>query len=189
MFYYITSILPSERIVSQIIPTPYTRYFVSSANVESCSWYTCFLTQMIPLLVIDSLGHLPGLPGLYLAMIYSASLRYYISVVIAHSCSNLNVGLHRLLIVCQWIRTPFNTDGNHFSVAMIRIIPMTWHELHGVSNHQKLKTFFPAGPWHHKRTTSSLSILALSPPVWAHSRPLVWLMSLSLYIGLCGGAV
>ena len=188
MFYYITSILPSERIVSQIIPTPYTRYFVSSANVESCSWYTCFLTQMIPLLVIDSLGHLPGLPGLYLAMIYSASLRYYISVVIAHSCSNLNVGLHRLLIVCQWIRTPFILMAITFLWRWSG--SSQWRDMNFMASQiTKSSKLFSAGPWHHNITTSSPSILALSPPVWAHSRPLVWPMSLSLYIGLCGGAV
>ena len=38
-----------------------------------------FLFQMVPLMVMDVLGFLPGIPGLFVSALFSASLRYIIS--------------------------------------------------------------------------------------------------------------
>ena len=37
-------------------------------------------TQMVPIFVLDVLGVLPGLPGLFMACVFSASLRYSTAV-------------------------------------------------------------------------------------------------------------
>ena len=43
---------------------------------DSLEFFSVFSQQLIPQMVMDVMGHLHGLPGLFVATTFSASLRY-----------------------------------------------------------------------------------------------------------------
>ena len=44
--------------------------------MSSESHFLVSFFKMVPLMIMDVLGHIPGIPGLFLATVYCASLRY-----------------------------------------------------------------------------------------------------------------
>ncbi|XP_034940823.1 sodium-coupled monocarboxylate transporter 1-like isoform X1 [Chelonus insularis] len=90
------------------------------AKYHSCDPLTTKLVnakdQLLPLLVMDILGKLPGLPGLFVAGVFSAAL------------SSLSTGLNSLAAVIfedfikPFKKTPFNTKTADISMKLIVVI-------------------------------------------------------------------